>query len=75
MTTLTPTTERDPVCGMNVNPATAKHVHEHGGKNYYFCCARLCRKIQSQSANVFEQTLRAGLGNAGNALVRSEARD
>jgi Cu+-exporting ATPase len=24
---------------MNVNPATAKHVHEHSGKKYYFCGA------------------------------------
>jgi Cu+-exporting ATPase len=29
--------ERDPVCGMKVNPATAKHVHEHDGKKFYFC--------------------------------------
>ncbi len=30
----------DPVCGMSVNPATAKHRHEHGGVTYYFCAAR-----------------------------------
>ena len=30
--------ERDPVCGMNVNAATAKHVFPHNGTNYYFCC-------------------------------------
>ncbi len=35
--------ERDPVCGMMVDPATAKHRHEHGGKTYYFCAAR-CRE-------------------------------
>ncbi|MFZ0310842.1 MAG: heavy metal translocating P-type ATPase [Candidatus Sulfotelmatobacter sp.] len=42
-----PTLERDPVCGMNVNPATAKHVYEHGGKNYYFCCAGCKEKFKA----------------------------
>ena len=31
--------ENDPVCGMSVDPATAKYKFEHGGKAYYFCCA------------------------------------
>ena len=38
--------ERDPVCGMNVNPATAKNVHEHAGKTYYFCCAPCVDKFK-----------------------------
>jgi Cu+-exporting ATPase len=29
---------RDPVCGMVVDPATAKHRAEHDGQTYYFCC-------------------------------------
>ena len=29
----------DPVCGMRVNPKTAKHRAEHVGKTYYFCSA------------------------------------
>ncbi|MDZ4857616.1 MAG: heavy metal translocating P-type ATPase [Candidatus Hydrogenedentes bacterium] len=29
--------ERDPVCGMAVDPSTAKHTHVHDGKTYYFC--------------------------------------
>jgi len=28
---------KDPVCGMSVDPATAKHKAEHGGAAYYFC--------------------------------------
>ena len=43
----TPTVERDPVCEMNVNPASAKHVHEHGGKTYYFCCAGCAEKFKA----------------------------
>ncbi|HEX4784174.1 MAG TPA: heavy metal-binding domain-containing protein, partial [Candidatus Sulfotelmatobacter sp.] len=48
MTTSHPTIlEHDPVCGMNVNPATAKHVHEHGGKKYFFCCASCLEKFKA----------------------------
>jgi Cu+-exporting ATPase len=43
----TPTLERDPVCGMNVNPATTKHVYGHSGKNYYFCCAPCAEKFKA----------------------------
>ncbi len=27
----------DPVCGMRVDPHTAKHRHQHAGRTYYFC--------------------------------------
>ncbi len=33
---------RDPVCGMNVDPATTLHRAEHAGHRYYFCSAK-CR--------------------------------
>ncbi len=39
--------ERDPVCGMNVNPASAKHVYEHAGKKYFFCCAGCVEKFRA----------------------------
>jgi Cu+-exporting ATPase len=45
-----PALERDPVCGMNVDPATAKHVYGHGGKNYYFCCAPCAEKFKAEPA-------------------------
>ena len=41
-----PTLSRDPVCGMNVNPATAKYSHEHDGKTYYFCCGGCAEKFK-----------------------------
>jgi P-type Cu+ transporter len=40
---LAPEGERDPVCGMAVEPATAKHHGEHAGQTYYFCSSR-CRE-------------------------------
>ncbi|HUA14960.1 MAG TPA: heavy metal translocating P-type ATPase [Verrucomicrobiae bacterium] len=41
------TAERDPVCGMNVNPATAKYTYEHDGKKYYFCCGGCEQKFKA----------------------------
>ncbi len=36
-------TVKDPVCGMTVDPHTAKHRHTHEGHTYYFCNPR-CRE-------------------------------
>lgn len=35
--------EMDPVCGMTVEVATAKHRADAGGRTWYFCCAG-CRE-------------------------------
>jgi Cu+-exporting ATPase len=40
------TAVKDPVCGMNVDPATAKNKFEHAGKTYYFCCPRCVQKFK-----------------------------
>ncbi|MDE0049540.1 MAG: heavy metal translocating P-type ATPase [Rhodospirillales bacterium] len=34
---------RDPVCGMTVQRDGARHTARHGGRTFYFCCAR-CRE-------------------------------
>jgi P-type Cu+ transporter len=39
--------ERDPVCGMNVDPGRAKHIHEDDGKKYYFCSAGCVEKFKA----------------------------
>jgi Cu+-exporting ATPase len=31
------TTVHDPVCGMDIDPATAAGTSEHNGQTYYFC--------------------------------------
>lgn len=38
VTPLAETTAIDPVCQMTVEIASAKHVAEHDGKTFYFCC-------------------------------------
>ncbi len=34
---MSPPLEKDPICGMDVDPATAAGKHSHAGKTYYFC--------------------------------------
>lgn len=40
---VSPGEARDPVCGMMVTVATARHTARHGGRTWYFCCAG-CRE-------------------------------
>lgn len=61
----TPALERDPVCGMNVNPATAKHVHEHAGKKYYFCCSHCLEKFKANPAGYLNKPAPSGLVTLG----------
>jgi Cu+-exporting ATPase len=56
-----PTPARDPVCGMNVNPATAKFVDEYAGKKYYFCCASCQEKFKANAEGYLNQPAPAGL--------------
>ncbi len=42
-----PPTAKDPVCGMSVNPATAKYKVEHGGQTIYFCSPSCQQKFQA----------------------------
>jgi Cu+-exporting ATPase len=43
--------ERDPVCGMKVDPATAKHHTQHGGRTIYFCSAGCKAKFATTAAD------------------------
>ena len=40
---------QDPVCGMTVDPHTAKHRHTHNGRPYYFCSASCRGEVRGQS--------------------------
>ena len=40
----------DPVCGMKVDPHTAKHRAEHRGRTYYFCSAACREKFLADPA-------------------------
>ena len=41
---------RDPVCGMTVDPATAKHHARVDGQDYYFCSAHCKNRFEAEPA-------------------------
>ena len=43
-------TVKDPVCGMDVDPAASKHRAEHGGTTFHFCCAGCKAKFDADPA-------------------------
>ncbi len=43
----TDTLIKDPVCGMAVDPATAKQRRAHGGQTYYFCSQHCAEKFEA----------------------------
>jgi Cu+-exporting ATPase len=38
----------DPVCGMRVDPATAKHRFAYNGQDYFFCSARCRERFEAE---------------------------
>ncbi len=49
---LTQEQRKDPVCGMAVDPATARFKTEHNGKQYFFCCAACLAKFQADPEKI-----------------------
>lgn len=43
-------TVKDPVCGMDVDPATATHKATHAGTTYYFCSGSCRTKFEAEPA-------------------------
>lgn len=58
-------TVKDPVCGMNVNPRTAKHQFRYQGQTYYFCAAKCKEKFISAPEHYIKPEKRPA--DAGNA--------
>jgi Cu+-exporting ATPase len=62
--------EKDPVCGMNVNPATARHTYTHAGQTYYFCCTGCVEKFKADPQKYLGNpapTMSSGLVTLGSA--------
>ncbi len=49
---------RDPVCGMRVDPATARHKTSHGGADYAFCCAGCLEKFTADPDRYLSATVK-----------------
>jgi P-type Cu+ transporter len=56
--------EKDPVCGMSVDSATARHKAEHGGATYYFCCAGCRGKFVADPARFLAEPAHPPVGGA-----------
>jgi Cu+-exporting ATPase len=65
-------THKDPVCGMNVDPAKAAGRHEYNGTTYYFCNPRCLTRFQAEPDKYLAPGFRPmGMGNmAPMGLVR-----
>jgi P-type Cu+ transporter len=47
---------KDPVCGMDVNPATARLKTLHNGQEYFFCSAGCLAKFQDNPENILSSS-------------------
>jgi Cu+-exporting ATPase len=56
-----PQAAKDPVCGMTVDPATAKHTAENAGTKYYFCCAGCADKFKANPEKYLKTLAALGL--------------
>ena len=64
---------KDPVCGMSVDPATAKHKAEHAGARYYFCSAGCREKFVADPTRFLAEPAHAPAGAAHNHPHRVSA--
>jgi Cu+-exporting ATPase len=51
---MTDETVKDPVCGMDVSPATAKAHHDWGGRTWHFCSTRCAEKFRAEPTRYAE---------------------
>jgi len=63
---------KDPVCGMSVDPATAKHRHTHEGQDYYFCSAGCRAKFIADPAKYLAPASAQGGSCCGDHAVQDE---
>jgi Cu+-exporting ATPase len=55
----------DPVCGMQVDPATTPHHATHGGRDFHFCAARCRDKFLADPARYLQPAVPAAPAPAG----------
>jgi P-type Cu+ transporter len=70
----TQTLTKDPVCGMTVDPATAKHHRTCRDQTYYFCCQHCAEKFEGAPEKFLQAPARsAGLVMLGAKPVSTSA--
>ncbi len=50
---------KDPICGMTVDPASARHKATHGGETYYFCSQGCREKFEADPERYLEKEEKA----------------
>src|SRR6266516_4321855 len=70
----TDTLIKDPVCGMAVDPATAKQHRAHGGQTYYFCSQHCAEKFEAAPEKFLQAPARSsGIVTLGAKPVSASA--
>jgi Cu+-exporting ATPase len=66
--------QTDPVCGMSVDPAEAKHSCEYEGETYYFCSSHCARRFRDnpEAYRDKEEDRGEAADNAGSGENREE---
>ncbi|HLZ11247.1 MAG TPA: YHS domain-containing protein, partial [Candidatus Acidoferrum sp.] len=57
--------ERDPVCGMNVEPAKAAATKEFAGKTYFFCGKGCAAKFEKEPERYLSGKMPEGMQGMG----------
>jgi len=65
--------ERDPVCGMSVDPQKAAAKVEHAGKAYYFCAPGCARRFEKEPEKYLHAMPRPAAGSASAAAPASKS--
>ncbi|MCU1299696.1 MAG: Lead, cadmium, zinc and mercury transporting ATPase [Acidobacteriaceae bacterium] len=62
-------TARDPVCGMSVDPASARFKEQYSGETYYFCCGGCAQKFKAQPEKFLDQASSISSNHVSSGLV------
>lgn len=67
--------QKDPVCGMTVDPKTAAGHASHAGRDFYFCCPRCQQQFEADPAKYLgrKEELPAANDSGGGRAVPSPA--
>src|SRR5260221_2954154 len=63
---------KDPVCGMAVNPVTARYKKLHHGQQYFFCCASCLKKFEANPEKILSsapQPMGSGIVSLGGPVL------
>jgi len=56
---------KDPVCGMDVDPRTARHTAQHDGQAYYFCAPGCKKAFESDPRKYLSPDHAPSMGSHG----------